>query len=529
MDLKNKVLEFADREGLFDTELIVVGVSGGSDSVALLSVLSSISNRNSTDDNCDMCNRCGVAYCDFPRICAVHVNHGIRTGAADDDERLVVKLCESLNVPLKIYRYDVLSMAKEMKKSVEETGRILRYRAFDDYAKELLGDDFEARSRIAVAHHMDDAAETMLMNIFRGCGTDGLCAPTPINGRVIRPLLCVEKEELIDYLNDRKLLFAHDYTNDESDCTRNFFRNEVLTLIKSCAIKDPNKALNDTRELVSMDAQYLSGVADAVFEKNYDSELKTLPSQVVANEHRAIGSRLVRKLWTETFGNRVDFAKAHTDAMLELSSNETSDNTTVDLPFGRIGYKLFGNIGYVENDGYISVLEASVKRRGFVLSSCENGLTISIENSIGAQITTNLPDSDVKMELQIVENMDSLEYNCYSWFYPISKDIASTEIVLQSGHTDLVFNKAGSVSRKKLSRLFIDSKVPSQLRNRISYIVVDDEIVWIPGVGHASGFVNSVSRVRAQSDKNAGEDCLVLRLRFLFGNTNGNKEKPNGL
>ena len=162
-------------------ERIVVGVSGGADSMCLLSVL------------LELCKG-------KQEISVIHVHHGLRENA-DAEAEYVRKYCDTINVPCRVVNVDVKGKAASEGLSTEEAARILRYEAF---AKETGGDDAAV---IAVAHNMDDQAETMLHNLFRGSSLNGLCGIKPVRDNIIRPLLCVSRKEIEAYLSERDIKY----------------------------------------------------------------------------------------------------------------------------------------------------------------------------------------------------------------------------------------------------------------------------------------------------------------------------------
>ena len=160
---------------------ILAAVSGGADSVCLLLVLKELETE------------LGI------HVAAFHLNHGLRGEEADRDEKYVRELCAELEVPLKVVREDVRAFAAEERMSEEEAGRVLRYRYLNEAAEEL------GCNKIAAAHHKDDHAETVLMNLFRGTGLRGLGGIRPVRGNVIRPILHVTRQEIETYLYKKKV------------------------------------------------------------------------------------------------------------------------------------------------------------------------------------------------------------------------------------------------------------------------------------------------------------------------------------
>lgn len=203
--MEKKVREYIEKNNLISKDqLILLGVSGGADSVALLRIL------------------LALGY----RCVAVHCNFHLRAEESNRDQQFVEQLCSRLGVKLEICSYDTISYAAEKKISIEMAARELRYADF-----ERLRQEYNANS-IAVAHHRDDSVETLLMNLMRGTGIRGLTGIKPKNGYVIRPLLSVERVEIEEYLNSIGQDYVTDSTNLETDYTRNKIRLNLLPLMR---------------------------------------------------------------------------------------------------------------------------------------------------------------------------------------------------------------------------------------------------------------------------------------------------------
>ena len=155
---------------------VVVGVSGGADSVCLLSVLKNL--------------QMSMAL----QLTAVHIHHGLRGEAADRDRDFVTALCEDMQIPCVCFQADIRAMAREQHLSEEEAGRKFRYDCFEEVRQE------RQASKIAVAHHRDDLAETVLLNLFRGSGLKGLSGIPMMRGCIVRPLLGVGRADIEAYL-----------------------------------------------------------------------------------------------------------------------------------------------------------------------------------------------------------------------------------------------------------------------------------------------------------------------------------------
>ena len=204
--LKRKVRQYIERLKLLKSgDKTLVALSGGADSVALLRVL------------LELGYACETAHCNFH----------LRGEESDRDEAFVKDLCDKLKITLHIQHFDTLREAEEKGISVEMAARELRYSWFEELRKQT------GCEQIAVAHHQDDSIETFLLNIIRGTGIKGLRGIQPKNGLVIRPLLCVSHEEILDYLKYLKQPFVTDSTNLQPDYTRNKIRLELLPMLES--------------------------------------------------------------------------------------------------------------------------------------------------------------------------------------------------------------------------------------------------------------------------------------------------------
>ena len=196
-----KVEKYISKHNLLEKDgKVLVALSGGADSVALLVVLLKLGYK------CE----------------AMHCNFHLRGEESNRDEHFVTGLCRRLGVELHIAHFDTTEHAKENGISIEMAARELRYAAFEEQRKRI------GACAIAVAHHRDDSAETLILNLVRGTGIRGLCGIHPKNGYIVRPLLCVDREEITDYLKWRNEDYVTDSTNLTNDYTRNKIRLEVI-------------------------------------------------------------------------------------------------------------------------------------------------------------------------------------------------------------------------------------------------------------------------------------------------------------
>lgn len=205
LSIGKRVQEFIRHEGLMaDGAGVLVGLSGGADSVMLLHILT------------------GLGY----RCHAVHCNFHLRGEESNRDEGFARELCHTLHVACEVVHFDTREYAAKHRISIEMAARELRYREFE-HIRQAQGLDV-----IAVAHHRDDAVETMLLNLIRGAGINGLKGMQAMNGRVVRPLLCITREEVVGYLNHIGQPYVTDSTNLTDEYARNKVRLNLLPMMQ---------------------------------------------------------------------------------------------------------------------------------------------------------------------------------------------------------------------------------------------------------------------------------------------------------
>ena len=213
-----KIRDYIRNNGLLKEGAdVIVGLSGGADSTALLLVLM----------------RLGY------HVRAVHCNFHLRGKESDRDQAFVTDLCSKLGVQLTVCSYDTKSYAKQKGISIEMAARELRYADFERILKET------GASAVCIAHHRDDSVETVLLNLIRGTGIKGLTGIKPRNGNIIRPLLCVSRQEIEDWLHSQNQQYITDSTNLETDYTRNKIRLQLLPLMRTIN-PDADSAVTET-------------------------------------------------------------------------------------------------------------------------------------------------------------------------------------------------------------------------------------------------------------------------------------------
>ena len=241
--LKETVIQTIKRYNLIESgDTIVIGVSGGPDSICMLHVLNEIKKEMNFS------------------IYVAHVNHMIRD-VAESETKYVEDFCKKLDVECFTKRIDVLKLAKEEKKGTEETGRDIRYEFFGEVAEKVKA------NKIATAHNNNDSIETVIMNILRGSAISGLKGIEPIREKFIRPLIEIEREDIEAYCKEYNLEPKYDETNNENDYTRNKIRNIAIPYIK----KEFNPNIVKTLTRLTLVAREEDNYLNEVAKKEYDS------------------------------------------------------------------------------------------------------------------------------------------------------------------------------------------------------------------------------------------------------------------
>ena len=301
--LKEEVLETIRKYNLIENgDRIVVGVSGGPDSICLVNLLSEIKKDNKLQFEIVVC----------------HINHMIREEAGED-EKFVKKYCEDKKIPFFVKHAKVKELAKDMKIGTEEAGRKIRYEFFEEISEKT------GANKIATAHTKNDNAETVLMNLIRGSGTAGLKGIKPIrDNKYIKPLIDISRDEIEQYCEDKKLNPRHDKTNDENIYTRNKIRNILIPTIKKEFNPNIVETIDRLSKLIGKENEYLYKITIETYKKILIKEEK---KEIILNlkrfneENEVIKSRLVIYTIKKLFGHTNGIEKIHIDDIIKLCQN----------------------------------------------------------------------------------------------------------------------------------------------------------------------------------------------------------------
>ncbi|MBR3673176.1 MAG: tRNA lysidine(34) synthetase TilS [Clostridia bacterium] len=294
----NKVLKTINKYNLIDKkDSIVIGVSGGPDSMCLLSILNSLKEQLNIS------------------ITVAHINHMIRK-EADEETKYVQDYCNKLNIPCYIKRIDVIEKSSQEKIGTEEAGRKARYDFFEEVAKQV------SANKIATAHNANDNAETVLMNIFRGAGASGLKGIEPIrNGKFIRPLIECQRDEIEKYCEEHKLEPKIDQSNFENIYTRNKIRNILIPNIKQEFNPNIIESLNKMSALLREENDFIEQYVEEVWKTLYiskDENELVLDLKKFNKLNRFIKSKIVLVSINKVMGSTQGIEKIHVEDIIKL-------------------------------------------------------------------------------------------------------------------------------------------------------------------------------------------------------------------
>lgn len=299
--LEDKVLNTIKRyEQIKSGDTIVVGVSGGPDSICLLNVLKNLQNELKIN------------------IVVAHINHMIRK-EADSETEFVQDFCEQRDIKCFVKKADVLQIAKEKKIGTEEVGRKIRYDFFEE-VKNLVGGN-----KIATAHNANDNAETVLMNFLRGSGSTGLKGIEPIrDNKLIRPIIECTRQEIEQYCNEKGLNPKYDKTNQENIYTRNKIRNMLIPYIQENFNPNIIETINRMSNLIATDEMYFKSIVKQSYKETFISRTEKeiiLDLKKFNVLEKVIKSRLIIYTINELLGTTNGIEKIHIEDVIKLCKN----------------------------------------------------------------------------------------------------------------------------------------------------------------------------------------------------------------
>lgn len=471
--LLDKVKQAIEKHDLLQPgDGIVVGVSGGADSVCLLHVLHQLQEEWHLS------------------LYPVHVNHMLRGEESMGDEAYVQQLCQDMHLLLQVFRIDIAAAAEQQGLSLEEAGRDARYAVFQSAAEKA------GAQRIAVAHHRNDVAETVLMNLLRGSGLDGLKGMDWKRGSIIRPLLETERSEIEAYCTFHQLQSRIDSSNKLSIYTRNKIRLDVIPFIDQTMGSHLVRSLSRMAGLVREDIEFLEAETQKAYQRctrsqeNAEVELKL---DVLAALHRSLQRRVLRMAVEQVKGNLKGIESVHVEQVLMLGA------------IGRTGAELHlpGNVRVSKS---YDTLKICLQYRQQLAG--EFGMIIAVPGK------TYVEKKNAFIQAQFVEGLQNklptVSQKSLVQFFDYDK--LAMGISIRNRRQGDIFQPFGFAGTKKLKEFFIDEKIPREQRDHIPLLALDEEIVWVIGYRTGERF-----RVGAHTKK-------ILRLEYIPDSIDNGRE-----
>ncbi len=469
---RDRVIDFCTEKHLLDIgDSVLVGFSGGADSVCLLFMLWELRERFDL------------------KIYALHVNHGIRGEEARRDAEFCRDLCESRGIPFEAVYADIPALAKRDGLGLEEEGRKFRYECFEEKAKKY------GCNRIAVAHHMNDRAETMMFQLIRGSRLKGLAGIDEKNGNIIRPLMCLSREEIEECLKENGLDHVTDSTNLENDYTRNRIRNMILPALEELR---PRAVRH-----IAQSAEYLSRVSDFM-EKLEEAALKDcelpgctesiriLDIAKLRNLDPLISEAVIYKSICIAAGRKKDIGEINVQCAADLLTKQTG--RVADLKYGLIAKRVYDSLVICSGS-----LENAVDIKN---GNCNNRLcteTYHVKRGSAAEF---------------VKAHGGLENDGSSRFFDLDRlsehfnDPAPPIVIREAESADMMAVYPDG-RRKKVFDILKDEKIDAKARKKTLVAAVGNEVLLIPGVRSAE-----ICRVDEKTEN-------ILYAEILRRNDNG--------
>lgn len=421
MDTLNFVKKTIEKHNMLLGNHVLVALSGGCDSVSLLHILIELGYY----------------------VSAVHINHNLRGKESDDDERFCSELCELLGVDLHVYNYQVEEYAKKHGKTIEESGRELRYKAFSE-TKEKIGAD-----KIATGHNRDDSVETFLLNLIRGTGIAGLSGIPAVRGDIVRPIIDCTRFDLELFCSKNNIVYKTDMTNFDTIYTRNQIRKKVLPSLEKINYAVKNN-LKKTLDSLSVDSDYIDKMAKQALKECLINDI--IEKEKFLELDKALQPRVIMLVCK----NMQNIGSVHINSIIELFHKQTGK--IISLPNNLIAKKV-----------YKGVQIKSKKTIEKIQNFCYN-------IKLGDFVHVKEQNLYISLSEQKDQNLQQNFQNIYTQKFFCDKiKNGMTARTRQQG--DKVY--ISGVGTQTLKKFFVNNKI--EKRDTILF-AVDNNVLYIPGV-----------------------------------------------
>ena len=434
--ITNKLIEKGDR--------IVVGVSGGPDSLCLLSLLNSLKDKYELE------------------LIVVHINHSLRE-EADFEENYVKEMATKLNLKFFSKKVDINMLSKEKKCSTEEVARNVRYEFFREILVKTNA------NKIAVAHNKNDNAETVLMNIIRGTGNEGVSGIDNKNNDIIRPLICISRNEIEKYCEEKSLTAMIDKTNFETIYTRNKVRNLVIPILKEIN-PDVIESLNRFSEIARDEEEFIEEYVDNIYNKiiKYDDKELYIEKDEFLKLKIGLKRRILRRAIYEFKNTLKDVSfKTINNAIDEIARSQNGNLIKI-VPSVKILIQ-YNKLKLIKEKTEIEdyIYELNIPGRVY-LKEINKWITVEVKNAEDVGITEKNPNIH---------------------FFDIAK--TGKKLYVRNRKNGDYFYPTGMEGKKKLKDFFSDLKL--EKRDEIPIVTNGEEIIWVVGLRSSKNFLKDKS------------------------------------
>ena len=437
--MKEKVLNFIKEKNLInENDKVLVALSGGPDSVCLLHILCELKEKLKID------------------VGAAHVNHMLRGSDADNDENFTRNLCQGLNIEYYCKRVDIDIISKKNNISHELAGREERYKFFEELSLE------KKYNKIAIAHNLNDNAETVLMRLMRGTGLDGLIGiRCKRDEKIIRPIMCLTRDEIERYIYENSIETCLDKTNLERDYSRNKIRLDLIPYMKRNFNEDLIKSINRMTTILDIDNDYIQKQVEVAYGKYVKYNNNIVIDKLLFMEHQAIVSRVIRKSLSQIANTNMNFEQKHISDLNNLSLHGTGKK--IDLPNGIVAENIYGDI--------------IIKKKNKYKEEDKPCKLLSIDEVLDREI--EFKDYSIKFEKILNKNNKQISNNDLIKYFDYDK--IKEDVQVRTRKDGDKFKPLGMNGSKRLKDIYINLKIPRDKRDLIPLICFDSEIAWIVG------------------------------------------------
>lgn len=519
--MTEQVMEWIRAENLItEGDCVIAGVSGGADSVCLLRLLLEIQKK-----------------LDFT-LGVVHVEHGIRGEESREDAAFVQALCDRFHVPCHVYAVDVPSYAKVSGLGLEEAARIKRYECYEKEIRQLK--EKSGTVKVALAHHADDNAETLLFQLIRGSGIEGLAGmqakrPLMEGAEIIRPLLNAERREIENYLSSIGQEYRKDSTNADTDYSRNRIRHQILPEL----LKINEQAvshMNRSAKLLRQTADYLKQQTEVAMKECLKWEMPNCAGErvlVLAEKfleyQELLQNEMIHRLLARISGSSRDIGAVHVDGVRLLFQRQVG--RSVDLPYGVQAKRVYAGVLLMRKQQAVSREQTGANRQllqneNFSQKSrshreetlpqeCPQPIERQQEYRLtgqelrrleeGEEICISLPEGELYFRiLDAAAEIGQIHKKKYTKWLNYDKIRGDLQIRKRKPGDYLTVDLQGH--KKKLKEYFVNEKIPQGHRDGIWLLTEEAHVLWV-----ISGRISTGYRINEQTKK-------ILEVQMVGGN-----------